>query len=47
MEALNDTATALWLVGGIVVFAGIVLWIFRRGAKKRYEEKGKIPLRRD
>ena len=36
-----------WLILGIVLFAGIVLFVFRRGAKKGYDKDAKIPLDED
>lgn len=33
-----------WFIGVPVVFILIALWIFRPGAKKGYEEDGKLPF---
>ena len=36
-----------WLVVGIVLFVGFVAFVFRPTAARKYEEAGKIPLKRD
>jgi cbb3-type cytochrome oxidase subunit 3 len=33
-----------WLFGIPAVFLLIVLWVFRPGAKKRYQKDGEIPF---
>lgn len=46
-ESLRDFADSWALVGLVVVFAAIVLYVFRRGdrARKSYDEASKIPFR--
>ena len=36
-----------WLILGIVLFIGIVLYVYRRGGKKGYDKDAKIPLDED
>lgn len=43
----EQTIEIWWLILGIVLFAGIVLYVFRRGAKKKYEDDSKIPFRKE
>jgi cbb3-type cytochrome oxidase subunit 3 len=44
---LEQAMEIWWLILGIILFVGIVLYVFRRGAKKKYQEDAKIPLRKD
>ncbi|MDV7397183.1 cbb3-type cytochrome c oxidase subunit 3 [Arthrospira platensis SPKY1] len=34
-----------WFIGIPVAFILVVLYVFRPGARKKYEDHGKIPLR--
>lgn len=36
-----------WLILGMVLFIGIILYVFRRGGKKGYDKDAKIPLDED
>jgi cbb3-type cytochrome oxidase subunit 3 len=44
---LDQLAETWWLILGVVLFVGIILFVYRRGAKKEYDEDGKIPLDND
>ncbi len=44
---MDYVAEVWWLILGIVLFLGIVLYVYRRSAKKKYEEHGNIPLKKD
>lgn len=44
-EQLRHFADSWWLVVMVVMFIGIVIWVFRPGAKKSYDEQAKIPLK--
>ena len=44
---LDQLAETWWLVLGVILFVGIILFVYRRGAKKEYDEDGKIPLDND
>jgi cbb3-type cytochrome oxidase subunit 3 len=51
-EALTDFEWTEWSVAALVlffvVFVGIVIWAYRRSARKHYEYMSKLPLdRRD
>ena len=46
-ETLRQFADTWGLLFLLLVFVGLVGWVYRRGAKKHYEEQGKIPLKRD
>ncbi|MFW5680785.1 MAG: cbb3-type cytochrome oxidase subunit 3 [Pseudomonadota bacterium] len=34
----------MWLVGMVVIFVGIVWWVFRPKNRKKWEERGRIPF---
>ena len=44
---LDQLAETWWLILGVVLFVGIILFVYRRGAKKEYDDDGKIPLDND
>lgn len=44
---MDYVAEIWWLILGIVLFVAVVLYVYRRSAKKKYEEQGKIPLKKD
>jgi cytochrome c oxidase cbb3-type subunit 4 len=46
-DALRHFADSWGLLFMVVVFVGLVLFVFRKGAKSRYDEYGKIPLKDD
>lgn len=43
----DASAGILGLIIFITFFAGLMLWIFRPGAKKHYKDMGNIPLKED
>ncbi len=46
-EQLRQFADTWGLVLLVVAFVGIVVFVFRRRAKKKHEEAARIPLKRD
>jgi cytochrome c oxidase cbb3-type subunit 4 len=44
-DTLRQIADSWGLLAMFVFFIGIVLFVFRRGSKQRYEEAAKIPLK--
>ncbi|MGF1476017.1 MAG: cbb3-type cytochrome oxidase subunit 3 [Geminicoccaceae bacterium] len=46
-ESLRQFADTWGLVFLIIVFLAVVLFVFRPGAKRKYEENAKIPFRED
>lgn len=34
----------IWLVSMVLIFLGIVWWAFKPGNRKKWEERGRIPL---
>lgn len=47
MQDLAAFLTELWLVWLLLLFVGIVTWVFWPGRKKRLERHGRIPLEDD
>lgn len=43
-QLLNLFAEYGFFLGVPLVFLGIVLWIYRPGAKKRYQDDGNLPF---
>ena len=46
-ETLRIFADSWGLVYLAVVFVGVVIWAFRPGSKKHYEDAARIPLKED
>ena len=46
-ETLRQFADSWGLVFLVVAFLGAIAFVFRPGARKKYEEDAKIPLRDD
>ena len=46
-NSFREFADSWGLLYLFIVFVAIVLYVFRPGAKKKYEEQGKIPLKED
>lgn len=46
-NTLREFADSWGLLYLFILFIAIVLYVFRPGAKKSYEEQGKIPLKED
>lgn len=44
---LRHFADSWGLLFMFLVFLGVIVFVFRRGAKRQYEEYGKIPLKDD
>jgi cytochrome c oxidase cbb3-type subunit 4 len=44
MEDVYALLTELWLVWLLLLFIGIVVWVFWPGHKRRLERHGRIPL---
>ncbi len=47
LTALSETASSLWVVWLMILFAGVVFWAFRPKNKKRFEDDAKIPFREE
>jgi len=47
-EWMGDTGQVFWagiaLVLFISLFAGMMLWVFRPGSRKQYQERARMPL---
>ena len=43
----NATAGMIGLIIFFLFFCGLLIWLFRPGSKKHYEDAGKIPLQED
>lgn len=46
-ETLRHFADSWGLLFLFLVFVGIVAWVYRRGARKKYDEQAEIPFKRD
>lgn len=46
-ETVRMVCALVGLLLFVVFFAGMVLWIYRPGARKRYEDDAKIPFKKD
>lgn len=47
LTELYATARSLWVVWLMVLFIGIIWWVYRPRNRRRFEEAAKIPLRED
>lgn len=47
MAEIYGTIRSLWLLWLILLFAGIVLWVFWPSRRRQMEEHGKIPFKDD
>ena len=47
MESVLSWVYALWLLWLVLLFVGIVAWVFWPGRKRKLEEHGRIPLDED
>ena len=46
-ETLRHFADSWGLLALTLLFVGIVVFVFRPGARRKYDENAKIPLRED
>ncbi len=46
-ETLRQVADSWGLLYLFVIFVGVVIFVFRPGSKKHYEDVANIPLRED
>ncbi len=46
-EALRQFADSWGLLYLVLLFVGIIAFVFRPGAKKKYDRNAEIPLRED
>lgn len=46
-ETLRHFADSWGLVFLVLVFLGVVAWVFRPGSSKLYEKNARIPLKED
>lgn len=47
LTELYTVARSLWVVWLMILFAGIVWWVYRPKNRRRFEEASRIPLRED
>ena len=47
MDAFYAFVKSFWVVWLLVLFVGIVVWVYWPGRKKQLETHGEIPLRDD
>jgi cytochrome c oxidase cbb3-type subunit 4 len=47
LQTVYETARSLWALWLMLLFAGIVWWIYRPKNRKRFEDAAKIPFRDD
>jgi cytochrome c oxidase cbb3-type subunit 4 len=47
MESVLSWVYSLWLLWLVLLFVGIVVWVFWPGRKRKLEEHGRIPLDED
>ena len=47
MEPVLSWVYSLWLLWLVLLFVGIVAWVFWPGRKRRLERHGQIPLDED
>ncbi len=47
LTELYATARSLWVVWLMVLFIGIIWWVYRPRNRRRFEEAAQIPLRED
>ena len=46
-DALRQFADSWGLVAMVVFFAAVVIFVFRRGSKRHYDQAAKIPFEND
>ncbi len=44
---MNFIAEYAFFIGIPLIFIGVVIWVFRPSAKKRYQEDAKLPFSND
>ena len=47
MDAFYESLRSLWVVWLMVLFVGIVAWVYWPKRKREMEEHGRIPLKDD
>ena len=47
LTELYATARSLWVVWLMILFIGIIWWVYRPKNRRRFEEASRIPLRED
>lgn len=47
LTELYAVARSLWVVWLMILFAGIVWWVYRPKNRHRFEDAARIPLRED
>lgn len=47
MESVLSWVYSLWLLWLVLLFVGIVAWVFWPGRKRKLERHGRIPLDED
>lgn len=47
LTELYTAARSLWVVWLMILFIGIIWWVYRPKNRRRFEEASKIPLRED
>lgn len=47
LTELYAVARSLWVVWLMILFAGIVWWVYRPKNRRRFEDAARIPLRED
>ena len=47
MEPVLSWVYSLWLLWLVLLFVGIVAWVFWPGRKRKLEQHGRIPLDED
>jgi cytochrome c oxidase cbb3-type subunit 4 len=45
LQALSEYLRPWWVVWLLILFVGVVAWVYRSKNKKRYEEAARIPLK--
>lgn len=46
-QSLSEGARGLWVVWLVLLFAGVVWWVYRPKNRKKFEDAAKIPFRED
>ena len=47
LDTLLEWGRSLWVVWMMLLFGGIIWWVYRPKNRKRFEEDAKIPFRED
>lgn len=47
MQALSEFVSQFWGLWLLVLFLGIIVWVFKPGNKARFESQAMIPLNDD